>query len=138
MKSLVFVHGYLGGGMQWMGQVKAFSEHFRVITPDLPGFGENHAMTTPETIRELAQYVLNELDALEIIAFNAARFLAKRFTVFARLRSRSIIDVLAIGSFVPYFLKGKLNASSNACPSSLLRAVVVIVISMPRIVSIWS
>lgn len=70
MKSLVFVHGYLGGGMQWTEQVKAFSEHFRVITPDLPGFGENHAMTTPETIRELAQYVLDELDRLEVDRFH--------------------------------------------------------------------
>ena len=70
MKTLVFVHGYLGGGMQWMGQVEAFSGLFRVITPDLPGFGEKHAMTTPQTIRELAQYVLNELDALEIDQFH--------------------------------------------------------------------
>lgn len=70
MKSLVFVHGYLGGGLQWADQVEIFSEHFRVITPDLPGFGENHAMTTPETIRELAQYVLDELDKLEVDRFH--------------------------------------------------------------------
>ena len=70
MKSLVFVHGYLGGGLQWADQVEFFSEHFRVITPDLPGFGENHAMTTPETIRELAQYVLDELDKLEVDRFH--------------------------------------------------------------------
>ena len=70
MKSLVFVHGYLGGGLQWADQVEIFSEHFRVITPDLPGFGENHAMTTPETIRELAQYVLDELDQLEVDRFH--------------------------------------------------------------------
>lgn len=70
MKSLVFVHGYLGGGMQWADQVKIFSAHFRVFTPDLPGFGENHAMTTPGTIRELAQYVLDDLDKLEVDRFH--------------------------------------------------------------------
>jgi pimeloyl-ACP methyl ester carboxylesterase len=70
MKPLVFVHGYLGGSMQWAHQVETFSEHFRVITPDLPGFGENHAMTTPETIRGLAQYVLDELDRLEVNRFH--------------------------------------------------------------------
>jgi len=70
VKSLVFVHGYLGGGMQWADQVETFSEHFRVITPDLPGFGENHAMTTPETIRGLAQFVLDELDRLEVNRFH--------------------------------------------------------------------
>lgn len=70
MKSLVFVHGYLGGGAQWAEQVELFSEHFRVITPDLPGFAENHATTTPETIRGLAQYVLAELDRLEVGRFH--------------------------------------------------------------------
>jgi len=70
VKSLVFVHGYLGGSMQWADQVETFSEHFRVITPDLPGFGENHAITTPETIQGLAQYVLEELDRLEVNRFH--------------------------------------------------------------------
>ncbi|MDH3218750.1 MAG: alpha/beta hydrolase [Gammaproteobacteria bacterium] len=70
MKSLVFVHGYLGGGKQWADQVETFSGHFRVITPDLPGFGENHAMSTPESIRELAIYVLNKLDELDAKRFH--------------------------------------------------------------------
>lgn len=70
MKSLVFVHGYLGGSMQWADQVETFAEHFRIITPDLPGFGENHAMTTPQTIPGLAQYVLDELDRLEVNRFH--------------------------------------------------------------------
>ena len=70
MKSLVFVHGYLGGSMQWADQVKTFGGQFRIITPDLPGFGENHAMTTPETIRGLAQYVLDELDRLGVDRFH--------------------------------------------------------------------
>ena len=70
MKSLVFVHGYLGGGRQWAEQVDLFSEGFRVITPDLPGFAENHAMTTPETIRGFAQYVLSELERLAVDRFH--------------------------------------------------------------------
>jgi len=70
MKPLVFVHGYLGGGLQWADQVEIFSEYFRVITPDLPGFGDNRAVTTPETIRGLAQYVLDELDRLEVGRFH--------------------------------------------------------------------
>jgi pimeloyl-ACP methyl ester carboxylesterase len=70
MKSLVFVHGYLGGGLQWANQVEAFSGQFRVVTPDLPGYGENHTMTTPGTIREFAQYVLDELDRLEVKRFH--------------------------------------------------------------------
>ena len=70
MTPLVFVHGYLGGSRQWADQAEAFSDHFRVITLDLPGFGNNNAMTSPETIRGLAQYVLHELDKLAIDRFH--------------------------------------------------------------------
>ncbi len=70
MKNLVFVHGYLGGSPQWSDQVDVFSEHFRVITPDLPGFGLNNEMDAPESIREFAIYVLGELDRQGIDRFH--------------------------------------------------------------------
>lgn len=70
LKPLVFVHGYFGGSLQWAGQVDAFSDQFRVITPDLPGFGKNPEMTTPESIRGLALYVLDELDKLDVHRFH--------------------------------------------------------------------
>jgi pimeloyl-ACP methyl ester carboxylesterase len=62
MKSLVFVHGYFGGGSQWADQVALFSEHYNVITPDLPGFGKQHEMAAPESIRDFATYILDGLD----------------------------------------------------------------------------
>ena len=62
MKSLVFVHGYFGGGSQWAEQVERFSDHYNVITPDLPGFGNNNEITAPETIRGFATGILGELD----------------------------------------------------------------------------
>ncbi len=66
----MFVHGYLGGSAQWAGQVEFFSEHFRVVTPDLPGFGLNSAMLAPETIRDFAIHVLHELDKKGIGRFH--------------------------------------------------------------------
>ena len=60
--TLVFVHGYLGGSLQWHAQVAAFSEHFNVITPDLPGYGLNNTRVSPQTIGGYAEYVLDELD----------------------------------------------------------------------------
>ncbi len=56
--------------MQWAGQVDALGKQFQVITPDLPGFGENNEITTPETIRDLALYVLDELDKLKAHHFH--------------------------------------------------------------------
>lgn len=70
MKNLVFVHGYLGGSPQWANQVEVFSEHFNVITPDLPGFGLNHGMEAPESIKEFASYVLDELDKQGVDRFH--------------------------------------------------------------------
>lgn len=70
MDTLVFVHGYLGGSPQWADQVAVFSEHFQVITPDLPGFGLNHTKEAPETIRGFASFVLDELDKQGINRFH--------------------------------------------------------------------
>lgn len=70
MESLVFVHGYLGGGAQWQGQVEALSAAFRVVTPDLPGFGANHAATAPERIEDFADFVLDSLTDLGVERFH--------------------------------------------------------------------
>ena len=70
MKSLVFVHGYLGGGAQWAGQLRAFGDHFHVLTPDLPGFAGNNKAIPPETIRGLAIDVLDQLDKIGVTHFH--------------------------------------------------------------------
>jgi pimeloyl-ACP methyl ester carboxylesterase len=72
MKTLVFVHGYLGGGSQWAAQKIAFSDQFQVITPDLPGFGDNSRSATPDTIRGFAINVFRQLDALGVHRFHLA------------------------------------------------------------------
>ena len=70
MKPLVFVHGYLGGAAQWADQVKLFSQNFNVITPNLPGFSDNHDQAAPESIRGFAQFVLDELEQQGIDRFH--------------------------------------------------------------------
>ncbi len=70
MRSLVFVHGYLGGSAQWAGQVGAFTPSFDLITPDLPGFGLNRAMQAPEDIGAFADYVLEQVRAAGIERFD--------------------------------------------------------------------
>ena len=62
MKHLVLVHGYFGGSSQWAEQVALFSQYFHVVTVDLPGFGLNYLMESPDTIRGYAEFVLNHLD----------------------------------------------------------------------------
>jgi 2-hydroxy-6-oxonona-2,4-dienedioate hydrolase len=70
MRSLVFVHGYLGGSAQWADQVEALSPSFNVITPDLPGYGLNHAMQAPEEIGAFADYVLAQVRGMGVERFD--------------------------------------------------------------------
>ena len=39
---LVLVHGFLGSSKTWKPQIKFFQKNFRVLVPDLPGFGQNN------------------------------------------------------------------------------------------------
>ena len=38
---LVLVHGFLGSSEMWEPQINFFKNYFRVIVPDLPGFGKS-------------------------------------------------------------------------------------------------
>jgi len=70
MDSLVFVHGYLGGGAQWADQAAAFADRFQVLTPDLPGFGDRNASTAPERIEDYATSLLEETSGLGVTRFH--------------------------------------------------------------------
>lgn len=61
MEALVFVHGYLGGGAQWAAQRPCFETHFKLVTPDLPGFATRHGEASPDRIEAFAAGILEEL-----------------------------------------------------------------------------
>lgn len=69
-KHLVLVHGYLGGSAQWAQQVTLLSQYFNLVTVDLPGFGLNQTMKSPQSIRGYAEYVFGQLDQLGIEYFH--------------------------------------------------------------------
>ena len=70
MKPLVLVHGFMGGGVQWQSQRRAWGDAREIITPDLPGFGANNAAVAPDTIAGFAEYVLAELDSQGVEQFD--------------------------------------------------------------------
>lgn len=67
--TLVLVHGYLGGAAQWDHQVAQFRDRFRVVAPDLPGFGTRNDAMAPDRIADFARDVLNDLDAQGVGSF---------------------------------------------------------------------
>src|ERR1041385_8252817 len=64
-RPVILLHGYPFNRTLWGGQVAALKNSFRVITPDLRGFGESDA-AEPATMARMAQDVAALMDALDI------------------------------------------------------------------------
>ena len=66
---LVLVHGFLGSSKMWEPQVNFFKKHFRVITPDLPGFGKSNKAKPHNNIQSIADLLLDCLEEKKINKF---------------------------------------------------------------------
>ena len=67
---LVLVHGFLGSSKMWEPQINFFKDYFRVITPDLPGFGKSSKIKSLDSINAMAKIVLELLKKRDIKKFN--------------------------------------------------------------------
>jgi 3-oxoadipate enol-lactonase len=65
-RPVVLIHGYPFNRSLWNEQVEALSNSYRVIVPDLRGFGETDASTGTATMNRMAQDVGQLLDHLRI------------------------------------------------------------------------
>jgi len=65
-RPIVLIHGYPFNRSLWNEQVAALSNSYRIITPDLRGFGESDSSAGPATMNRMAQDVAQLLDHLEI------------------------------------------------------------------------
>jgi len=63
---VVLIHGYPFNRSLWNEQVEALSSKYRVITPDLRGFGESDSSEGPATMDRMAQDVAQLMDQLDI------------------------------------------------------------------------
>lgn len=53
--TLLFIHGWCIDHTYWLEQVKSFQSEYKVVTMDLPGFGESTAKRENWTIEKYAQ-----------------------------------------------------------------------------------
>ncbi|HJU94196.1 MAG TPA: alpha/beta hydrolase [Pyrinomonadaceae bacterium] len=65
-RPIVLLHGYPFNRSLWNEQVAALSTSYRVIAPDLRGFGESNSSPGPATMTRMAHDVAQLLDHLEI------------------------------------------------------------------------
>ena len=56
---LVLVHGFLGSSEMWKLQIEYFKKKYRVITPDLPGFGKSNKLNSKKSISSMAQTIID-------------------------------------------------------------------------------
>jgi pimeloyl-ACP methyl ester carboxylesterase len=66
---LVLIHGFLGSSKMWGPQIDFFKKNFRVITPDLPGFGKSTHIKSHDSILSLANLILDCLKDKQINKF---------------------------------------------------------------------
>jgi pimeloyl-ACP methyl ester carboxylesterase len=67
---LVLVHGFLGSSDMWEPQINFFKNNFRVITPDLPGFGKSKKVKSCNSIQSIANLLLETLQNKKIDKFH--------------------------------------------------------------------
>lgn len=96
METLVLVHGFFGGSAQWVDQKAFFSEHFRVLTPDLPGFGANNHLEAPDRIEGFAEFVLQYVtdqgvDRFHLLGHSLGGFIAQEMVSKASKRINKLV-----------------------------------------------
>jgi len=67
---LVLVHGFLGSSKMWEPQIDFFKDNFRVISPDLPGFGRSNKAKSHNSIQSIAILLLDCLEEKKIDKFH--------------------------------------------------------------------
>ena len=66
---LVLVHGFLGSSRMWEPQIDFFKDYFRVITPDLPGYGKSNQTKSHNNIQSITNLLLDCLEEKKIDKF---------------------------------------------------------------------
>lgn len=61
---LVLLHGASGSWTHWIRNVVPLADQFRVLAPDMPGFGDSTAAPASHTADALADLVAHALDAI--------------------------------------------------------------------------
>ena len=98
--SLVLVHGFLGSSIMWQPQIEHLKRYYRVITPDLPGFGKSKKIKSHNNINSMAKTVLNCLKEKQIEKFYLLGHSMGGMIVqeMAKLAGKKIIKLICYGT----------------------------------------
>lgn len=101
---LVLLHGASGSWTHWIRNVRPLAARFRVLAPDMPGYGESDAPPEPHTAAGLADLVVAGIDrmlppsaALDLAGFSLGAIIAGLAAARLGARVRSLILIGAGG-----------------------------------------
>lgn len=123
--TMVFVHGYGGYAKQWQYQLKAFSDHYRVIAYDLRGHGRSDAPYSRYTMDEMQADLDTLLAKLEVklpIILLGHSFGGAVVTEFAHRRPEAVSRLVLVATTGEYSLF-PVAAAALRLPLAVLRPV---------------
>jgi len=101
---LVLLHGNFGSWMHWVRNVEALSQHYTVMVPDTPGFGESDLPPSVETPRAIAEVVAQGLVAIappdakiRVVGFSYGGRLAGEIAALLQDRVAAMVGVAPAG-----------------------------------------
>ncbi|WP_147321961.1 alpha/beta fold hydrolase [Mucilaginibacter conchicola] len=98
--TLLFVHGWCINKSYWQDQVKYFSKNYRVITIDLPGYGQSGKNRTEFDSKAYAgdvKAVVNQLKLSNVILIGHS--MAGDIVLKAALENQKVIGIIGIDNF---------------------------------------
>jgi pimeloyl-ACP methyl ester carboxylesterase len=63
-RPLALLHGGSGSWMHWIRNIENLSRDYRLLVPDLPGFGESDSPAAPQSAAMLAEGFVDGIDAI--------------------------------------------------------------------------
>ena len=66
---LVLVHGFLGSSEIWEPQIEYLKKNYRIITPNLPGFGKSNKSKSCNSINGMAKIIISCLKEKQVEKF---------------------------------------------------------------------
>ncbi len=101
---LLLLHGLGSSSLDWDEQIGVYAEHFRVIAPDLRGFGRSSKPPGPYSIRLFGEDLIALLEQMNIerchvLGFSMGGAIALQMATHASHRFSSMVLVNTLASF---------------------------------------
>ena len=111
-ETILFVHGFGAEKDRWGTFLPAFSKSYRLIVPDLPGFGENSRIASakfdiPSQVRRLSRFVeAVGLDSFHMVGISMGGYISAYYASEhpEKVKSLCLIDAAGVDSRIPSYM----------------------------------